>query len=239
MPHPVVLHVHAVDAIARGVQPGAQAALQARLSDVCRAWVDYQRPGLPLTRMIAQEMAQQPVDALLLANHALVVGNESAPQTGQRLADLMARLRLPLRGAPPIRQAWRSTPQTPAGGCAQASAATRWRPTRSIMSARHAARGVLSTPSMSSSSVSKSTAHPLIWLEATPFIVVPGLGLLLRDDLPDAARKMIDCLAEVLQRLPQSVEPLCLPQAEAQSLAHWKAKRFRQRQPRQACCADP
>src|SRR6218665_1242841 len=63
MPHRVVLHVHSVDAIAWAVQPGAQTALAALLDGIRWGWVDYPRPGLPLTRAVAQRLAQPPMDA--------------------------------------------------------------------------------------------------------------------------------------------------------------------------------
>src|SRR6218665_3068761 len=63
MPHRVVLHVHSVDAIAWAVQPGAQTALAALLDGIRWGWVDYHRPGLPLTRAVAQRLAQPPMDA--------------------------------------------------------------------------------------------------------------------------------------------------------------------------------
>src|SRR6218665_16243 len=60
MPHRVVLHVHSVDAIAWAVQPGAQTALAALLDGIRWGWVDYHRPGLPLTRAVAQRLAEPP-----------------------------------------------------------------------------------------------------------------------------------------------------------------------------------
>lgn len=53
MPHPVVLHVHAVDAIAWAVLPGAPSLLRAALAAHRWAWVPYARPGVNLTRAVA------------------------------------------------------------------------------------------------------------------------------------------------------------------------------------------
>ncbi|MCW8180828.1 class II aldolase, partial [Verminephrobacter eiseniae] len=77
------------------------------------------------------------------------------------------------------------------------------------------------------------------WLRAqrrsagpAPLIAVPGRGVLLRDDLSEAACEMLTCLADVLQRLPPSGAPVYLPDEEAQALAHWEAEQFRQAQAR-------
>ncbi|WP_232287892.1 hypothetical protein [Verminephrobacter eiseniae] len=63
-----------------------------------------------------------------------------------------------------------------------------------------------------------------------PSIAVPGRGVLLRDEPSEAACEMLTCLADVLQRLPLSGAPVCLPDEQAQ--AHREAGQFRQAQPR-------
>jgi hypothetical protein len=63
-------------------------------------------------------------------------------------------------------------------------------------------------------------------------VALPGLGLLVRDDLGEAAEEMLACWADVLQRLPDSPEPVYLPAEEAQALANWEAEKFRLQQRR-------
>src|SRR6218665_611731 len=57
---PALLHAQTA---AGAVHPGAQPALAAPLDGIRWGWVDYHRPGLPLTRAVAQRLAQPPMDA--------------------------------------------------------------------------------------------------------------------------------------------------------------------------------
>ncbi|ABM57782.1 class II aldolase/adducin family protein [Verminephrobacter eiseniae] len=280
MPHRVVLHVHSVDAIAWAVQPGAQTALAALLDGIRWGWVDYHRPGLPLTRAVAQRLAQPPMDAssaqppedglpvpppvdglpaqrsvdappsidvLLLGNHGLVVGGASVLHAEQRLAEVASRLRRPVRAAPAADGA----------GLALDAAATGWRLPGNArghavatdpVNLERAVRGVLYPDhvvflghQMSVAPAALARGGPALsdWLRAqrrsagpAPLIAVPGRGVLLRDDLSEAACEMLTCLADVLQRLPPSGAPVYLPDEEAQALAHWEAEQFRQAQAR-------
>jgi hypothetical protein len=53
-----------------------------------------------------------------------------------------------------------------------------------------------------------------------------------RPDLGESAQEMLACWADVLQRLPDSPEPVGLPDEEALGLANWEAEKFRQQQRR-------
>ena len=77
LPHRVVAHSHAVNAIATAVQANADALLAERLTGLNWAFVPYCRPGLPLTQSVAEVVREQRPDVLLLGNHGLVVGADS------------------------------------------------------------------------------------------------------------------------------------------------------------------
>lgn len=243
MPHPVVLHVHAVDAIAWAVLPGAEQALRGLLAGERWAWVDYARPGLPLTRAVAAITAQRAVDLLVMANHGLVVGGATAAEAEGRLAAVVARLRRPCRPAP----------RADLERLARLAASSGWQlPARSDLHAlaidpvrlRRACRGVLypdhvvflgTTLACAPDGLDEQALS--LWLAETacgeappPCVAWPGHGVLVRPDLGEAAREMLGCLADVLQRLPDAPEPIFLPDDEAQALANWEAERFRRQQ---------
>lgn len=250
MPHRIVLHVHAVDVIAWAVLPDVQAHLAAALEGFDWGWVDYERPGLPLTRVVAAQMQTAAVDVLLMGNHGLVVGADTVAAAEQVLQAVIDRLRRPVRAAPEadvstlVRIAHDTGWQLPANARCHAVA------TDPLNLAR-ARRGVLypdhvvflgheltvAPEAMAASLDAQEAANEAAlstWLRLQraltnppPYIAVPGRGVLTRDDLPEAAHEMLVCLADVLQRLPDSPEPLYLPAEEALGLANWEAEKFR------------
>lgn len=240
MPQAVVLHVHAVDAIAWAVLPEGEQALAERLAGERWAWVPYARPGLPLTQAVAAITARQAVDVLVMANHGLVVGGDDVAQAEDRLARIVERLRRPLRVAPaPDLAALRAAaagsgwvlPADPRAHAIATDPLNLQRAQRGVLYPDHV---VFLGPRQATAPAALSSGALRRWLvgeragdAAPPCIALPGLGMLVRDDLGEAALEMLSCQADVLQRLPGSPEPVCLPEDEALALANWEAERFR------------
>ena len=245
MPQRVVLHVHSVDAIAWGLLPEAETQLQGVLKDFRWIWVDYQRPGLPLTHAVAEALAARPADVVMMANHGLVVGGDSVTDAEQRLRTVVDRLRRPVRSAP----------AGDAEGLARDGMDTGWRLPSAAqahaiatdpLNLARAERGVLYPDHVVFLGHRVTSAPAQLdgdalreWLKARraadpapPFVAIAGRGVLVRDDLGDAAQELLGCLADVLQRLPQSPEPRLLPESEALALANWEAEQFRLKQQR-------
>lgn len=103
LPHPVVAHVHSVNAIAWAARSDAEATLAHALDGMAWAWVPYRRPGLPLTAAIRTSLdaAASPPDVLLLGNHGLVVGGADCDAVEARLHEVERRLALPARATTP------------------------------------------------------------------------------------------------------------------------------------------
>jgi rhamnose utilization protein RhaD (predicted bifunctional aldolase and dehydrogenase) len=100
MPHPIVIHLHAVDVLAWVTLRGARETIGPAMNGLAWAWIPYRRPGAPLTALVRASMAAEP-DILLLANHGVVVGGASIAQVRHRLNDLLARLKRTARAPRP------------------------------------------------------------------------------------------------------------------------------------------
>lgn len=100
LPHAVVLHVHSVDAIALAVRTDAAALLGEKLAGLRWAFVPYRRPGLPLTRAIADVAPGGAADVLVLGNHGLVVAAADVAAAEALLIEVVARLSATPRVAP-------------------------------------------------------------------------------------------------------------------------------------------
>lgn len=245
MPHPVVLHVHAVEALAWAVQPGADQLLDAALAGERWAWVPYERPGLPLTRAVARLLAGRAADVLVLANHGLVVGGDSVDVAVARLEQVVECLRRPVRpaAAPDLDGLARVAAGT--GWCLPDTAVAHAVATDPINLAR-ARCGVLypdhvvflgaslvALPPGLGADALRASLLALQGDDAPPCVAVPGRGLLVQQGLNPAAQELLECWGEILQRLPADAEPAYLPPSEVEELANWEAEKFRRSQQRQ------
>jgi rhamnose utilization protein RhaD (predicted bifunctional aldolase and dehydrogenase) len=230
MPHPVVLHVHAVNTIAWSARADAPAELETRLVGLAWAWLPYCRPGLPLTQAVAT--AGRPPDVLVLGNHGLVVGGRDCDAAEALMRDVERRLALPERPAPP------ADPDRLGAACRD----TIYRP------AEFAECHAIATDGHSRAVAAAGTLYPdhVVFLgpgarvlegnetvasvarcAAPAFLLVPGVGTVLRADLPPGAEPLLRCLGLVTVRLPAGAPITYLPATEEQALMTWDAERYR------------
>ncbi|MBC7621191.1 MAG: class II aldolase [Candidatus Saccharibacteria bacterium] len=95
MPQAVVVHLHAVEVLARLVRATLQQELIARIGDaldwVC---VDYHKPGADLAEAIYTALtAHSDANVVFMKNHGLVVGGANVDEVRRRLQKIIALLR--------------------------------------------------------------------------------------------------------------------------------------------------
>lgn len=228
MPHPVVLHSHAIDVIALSLLPEAQVSLAVVLSDLAWHWIPYCRPGKPLTRSIAAALAHHPADVLILANHGLVVGGASPDQAAALQAEVSQRLQQATR---------------PYTGANLEELSDRM---VSIAGARLPQAPVIHTLATDPWSFELAQGNPPYpdhavfcgvrpWVvtantppTGTPYGLIPGLGVILLSAASDATEAMLQAQAEVFLRIPPGHPVNLLSPSQYAELLNWDAEKYRQ-----------
>ena len=235
MPHPVVLHVHAVNTIAWAAREDAQDELAERLNGLAWRPLPYRRPGLPLSQVVAEHTAKERADVLILGNHGLLVGAETCAAAEALVAEVERRLDL---------KPW----PAPAGDLRalhRICSGTEYRPASDEICHGLATNphnlGVATGGSLYPDHVVfLGPALPILpadgdlqklvaeTVPAPVALLVPGAGAIVRQDVTPGAEAMLVCLGLVVARLPESAVVRCLPAHEEQALLNWDAERYRQ-----------
>ena len=103
LPQRVVVHVHSVNTIAWAVQRDGAKLIAPLLEGLNWRWIPYTRPGLFLTRLIAERL-QPGINVWVLANHGLIVAAETVAEAEAVLDDVERRLTIEPRRLPWDRQ---------------------------------------------------------------------------------------------------------------------------------------
>lgn len=228
LPHAVVVHVHSVATICHAITAEGRAALRDKLAGLRWVSVPYVQPGVPLTRAIRTACTGAAPDVFVLENHGLIVAGDSVAIVDALLADVERRLHLPVvEPAPAAGRHWHApegwTFQAPATVLAVAPRI------RSLATAGsyypdHVVFLGPAMPCLDGGTVAAELAQT-----ARPAVIVAGQGVLVRNDATSAQRAMVQCLADVLTRLPLPSTPLSLTAADVAALADWDAEAYRQK----------
>ncbi len=95
LPQTIVVHVHAIDVIAHAIHLHAKSRLSTILDGLNWAWIDYVKPGLPLTKMIIATLQHRDVpNILILGNHGLVVAGDTIEEVDSTLHSVLSRCQI-------------------------------------------------------------------------------------------------------------------------------------------------
>jgi rhamnose utilization protein RhaD (predicted bifunctional aldolase and dehydrogenase) len=239
MPHPVVLHVHAVNTIAWAALDGVEHELGKRLDGLAWRQLPYRRPGLPLSQVVAEQTAKQRADVLILGNHGLLVGAETCDAAEALIAEVERRLELKPRPAPAgdlrvLHRICSGTDYRPATDEICHSLATNPEnfaiATKGSLYPDHV---VFLGPALPSLAADGDLARLLAQTDSQSLpppvaLLVPGAGAIIRQDASAGAEAMLICLGLVVARIPEAAQVRYLPAHEEQALLNWDAERYRQ-----------
>lgn len=238
LPHRVVLHVHAVNTIAWASCIGVDQEIAARLEGLAWARVPYRRPGLPLSQVVAETLAQRKPDVLILGNHGLLVGAADCAAAEALVHEVERRLHLPVRPAlagdrAALETLCRGIDYRPASDNACHRLATDPHSlaivTKGSLYPDHV---VFLGPAMRALATGESIADVIAGnapagLPPPVALLVPGAGAIMRSDIQPGAEAMLVCLGLVAERLPIDARISYLPADEELALLDWDAEKYR------------
>lgn len=232
LPHRIVAHAHCVNTISWAVRENGEKEIARLLDGLQWAWVPYRRPGLPLTGAVRDVMKSQP-DVLVLANHGVVVGAQDC----EGALALMQEVRKRLQTAPKVARAWDMASFEPELGSPYRL------PTESLCHDLatnphnvELVRGGTLYPDHIVFLGSISTVVPLADLKDfevsgshVPWLLVPGMGVLVARDIRRGGEEMLACLSRVLNLIPEGSKIRYLTAAEVAEIDLWDAEKYRQK----------
>lgn len=232
LPHAVVLHVHSVNAIAWGAVAGGRDALAGSLRGLRWAWVDYRRPGQPLTQGVAEAMAaaDETPDVLVLGNHGLVVGAPDCARASDLLDEVERRLARAERAPSPPDLA-RLHAANDLGWDIPADPLLHALGTDPV-ALRIARTGALYPDHVvflgeRAAVAEGSLSQALASARDAKYAVVPGAGLLTAPGLSAGAEAMLRCAALVGLRIAPDDAPRYLGADDVAALTEWEAEAYR------------
>lgn len=232
MPHRVVVHAHAVNAMACSVLADGKVRATERLAGLAWQWIPYRRPGVTLAQAVDKALAARPADVLLLQNHGLVVGAGDFERAEALLVEVERRLAFPAREAPAVfsevegddaferhdlASAWALDP-------AAAHVLTHFTlvPDQVVFLGGPMPRwDGAETPSATAGRVAAETGiSPAV-------LMCPGHGAVAARRRTAATEAMLEGLIEVARRLPRAATVRGLSAADVALLANWEAEHYR------------
>jgi rhamnose utilization protein RhaD (predicted bifunctional aldolase and dehydrogenase) len=237
LPQRVVLHLHSVNALGSAVCADGRARLAARLDGLPWAWVDYRRPGLPLTRAV-RAVAGAATSVLALANHGIVVGADDCAAAEMLVRGVERRLALPARAAPSADAARLSAVGAAIGyrrvgdpviDALATDAACLAQARGGVLYPDHVVflGGAACVVDTAADAPAVVAAHRDRHATLPACVLVEGAGALVAPAAPAAAEEMLRCQAEVLLRVPEGTPLRFLSAEEVGELLDWDAEKFR------------
>lgn len=238
LPHRVVLHLHAVNTIAWASCVDVEREIARRLQGLVWARVPYRRPGLPLSRAVAEVTARHKPDVLILGNHGLLVGAEDCAGAEALAREVERRLHLPARPAPhgdraALEAICRGTDYRPAPDEVCHRLATDPASLAIVTAGSlYPDHVVFLGPAMRALAKGERISDVIAANQAADLpppvaLLAPGAGAIVRSDIQPGAEAMLICLALVAERLPADARISYLPEEEERTLLDWDAETYR------------
>lgn len=235
--HAVVVHVHSIHSLSWVVRTKGKEQVAERLNGLNWVWVDYVRPGLPLTRVIQAMLKEKPdTDILLLANHGVFVAAETASAANDLLKEVERRLLPPAQPSKKLEQARidelaKMLPhgcRLPANPMVNLLGQDSRFMELATAGSLYPDNVVFIGPSFTSVAPSDKQAFENA-LSATPFCtIVEGMGVVLGSNCSESVEAQLECLVLLCPTLPDISELKYLSNNQVAELLNWDEEKLRQ-----------
>ncbi|MEM6759153.1 MAG: class II aldolase/adducin family protein [Pseudomonadota bacterium] len=214
--HAVVAHTHSISTLVHVTCAAGRQEAVRKLDGLPFVLVPYAQPGLPLTREIMARVTPE-TQVVLLQNHGLICCGATVTEVSHLIADVEHRLRLEprpkpageARGAAPEGYEWSNH-----GWIGRDP----WAASTALAGSYYPDHVVFLGPALPGPKAAQDR----------PAVVIEGDGVLVRHDATPSQIAMLQCLSDVLLRVPDGWTPEAIgPQAEAE-LLNWDAEKYRQ-----------
>ncbi|MEM7439625.1 MAG: class II aldolase/adducin family protein [Pseudomonadota bacterium] len=213
---PVVVHTHSVATLTHAISPEGCAAAREKLHGLPYSIVPYAKPGLPLTREILARNTSG-TEVFILQNHGVICGGPTVEAVAERLAQVEDLLKMPAQVTP-----WAPPADTAPDGFAWAGAS--W-----IAQNNRASALALSGSYYPDHVVFLGPALPQKDHGGQPpAVLIPGKGVALRQGATSSQAAMVQCLSDMLARLPADWTADPIGNAAEAELLNWDAEKYRQ-----------
>jgi rhamnose utilization protein RhaD (predicted bifunctional aldolase and dehydrogenase) len=238
LPHPVVVHVHSVNAISWAVREDGRERVAELLHGLRWAWIPYVPSGEPLAREIQRSGHEAP-DVFVLANHGLVIAAEDCDSAETLLAEVERRLEVTPRQALAPNRVQLTNMSRGTGYHVPSEAEVHSlgtdRDCRSILAAGtiYPCHALFLGPSAAECDPDEPVREAVERYDrrynARPSIIaVGGVGLLVSDEMSVTQMQVLIGLAQVIERIQPGVPVRYLSEAEMAELLSTDAYRYRE-----------
>ncbi len=234
----IVLHVHCIHTLAHAVRTDAMDLLHEPLEGLDWVMVPYVKPGAELAKTVADALTPD-TSIVILANHGLLVAGDTMEQSYQRVLDVHRRLRVEpaISREPDLKQLMKmvvgSAYQLPQHEPVHQLALEAYRVQQAEKGSLYPDHvifcGVAVTVLGSGDTLTDLEHRCRVNDRPLPvFVLVPEVGVVVRQDASSGARALMQCLADVLVRVPEKAPLNYLSDAQNAELLNWDAEKYRQ-----------
>lgn len=236
MPHKFVFHTHSVNLISVAVLKEGRNYLTEIFKDLNWEWIPYAKPGIELAKKI-KEIIHNDVDIIVLANHGLVVGSETAHGAYEILLDIEDRIDRKLRKRVkhkkenelilPKESMYRICKYNIANDLAFDDFALDVIKTGTLYPDHVVFLGVSQVQIFSIEELQYLIISDDDFIKKYPVFIVQDYGVIVNKNISKNAEAMLYCLGSVLLRINFHEKIRYLTKAEEMELIGWDAEKYR------------
>jgi rhamnose utilization protein RhaD (predicted bifunctional aldolase and dehydrogenase) len=225
--HRFVFHFHSVATICHAITEEGRTALAEKLSGLQWVSAPYRKPGIPLTKAIREAVGDREIQVVVLNNHGVIIVGDSIDEVRELIDDVERRLDLPVLAECRIDDStsdypgWKAVPEVSA---LATDPILFQRATSGTYYPDHVVFLGPAMPALAASELARLDPNNF----PVPAALVEGEGVYLKSAAKPAQRAMLDCIHNVLARIPADWTLLPIGEDAEAELLNWDAEKYRQ-----------